>query len=89
MDPARSALDSLSSKFRVRSFVLWPLCGISLYQLDGVIGFHFGTDIQSMTAVAFDDTLLLWWEAGRTSEWYHCFMVGTKFVNLNKVAGER
>ena len=57
-------------------------------QLDGVIGFRFGTNVQSLTAVNFDDTLLLWWQVGRIDEWSHSYMIGTRFVNLAKMIGE-
>ena len=59
-------------------------------QLDGVIGFGFGANVQSLTAVNFDDTLLLWWQVGRIDEWSHSYinMTGTKFVNRSKMIGE-
>ena len=57
-------------------------------QLDGVIGFRFGTSVQSLTAVNFDDTLLLWWQVGKLDEWSHSYMTGTRFISLSKMIGE-
>ena len=56
-------------------------------QLDGVVGMRVGTGVSSLPAVACDDTLLVWWTAGRISEWYRCYMSGTSHINLQRVVG--
>lgn len=58
--------------------------------LQGVIGFRCGCSINNLPAVAFDDTLLLWWKpsAPNLSEWCHCFMPGNQFINIPKITGE-
>jgi hypothetical protein len=58
--------------------------------LQGVIGFRCGTHAQNLPAVAFDDTLLLWWNvhAPGLSEWYHCFLPGNQMLNLPRITGD-
>ena len=58
--------------------------------LQGVIGFRCGTHAQNLPAVAFDDTLLLWWNvhAPGLSEWHHCFLPGNQMLNLPRITGD-
>ena len=57
--------------------------------LQGVIGFRCGTELNNLPAVAFDDTLLLWWNANSDgpSDWYHCFLPGNQLLNVPKLTG--
>ena len=56
-------------------------------QLEGVTGFRFGSDVNNLSAVACDDTLLLWWFQREIGEWYHSFTPGTKPIALTKHCG--
>lgn len=57
--------------------------------LQGVIGFRCGTSLNNLPAIAFDDTLLLWWnvDSAGLAEWYHCFMPGTQPLNVPRLTG--
>eukprot|EP00435_Cladocopium_sp_Y103_P048141 s730_g14.t1 len=52
--------------------------------LEGVVGFRFGTNVEQLPAIAFDDTLLLWWnnQKGGLPEWFHCFTPGNRLLHV-------
>jgi hypothetical protein len=55
--------------------------------LEGVVGFRFGTNVTQLPAIAFDDTLLLWWNTrkGGLPEWFHCFTPGNRMLHVPTV----
>lgn len=55
--------------------------------LEGVIGFRYGTGVVNLPGIAFDDTLLLWWNEHDIGQWYHCFIPGDRVLNVPKVTG--
>ena len=57
--------------------------------LDGVVSFRFGRHARGLTAVACDDSLVLWWETGRRECWYNAFVSGAQYVNFVRLAGGR
>jgi len=58
--------------------------------LQGVIGFRCGVNVHNLPAVAFDDTLLLWWNLQKPglSEWYHCFLPGNQVLNVPRITND-
>eukprot|EP00435_Cladocopium_sp_Y103_P051132 s594_g15.t1 len=58
--------------------------------LQGVIGFRCGVNVHNLPAIAFDDTLLLWWNMQKPgmSEWYHCFLPGNQVINIPRITND-
>lgn len=52
-----------------------------------MVGFRFGTNVTQLPAIAFDDTLLLWWNTrkGGLPEWFHCFTPGNRMLHVPTV----
>ena len=71
----------------------FALLSVGLYvsaccmHLEGVVGFRYGTNVSQLPAVAFDDTLLLWWNSqnGGLTEWFHCFTPGNRLLHVQTI----
>ena len=61
--------------------------GSCALHLSGVVSFRLGSSVQSLPAVACDDSFLLWWTPGNLETWYHAYLPGTQHVNLPKLTG--
>lgn len=53
-----------------------------------VVGFRYGTCVNTLPAVAFDDTLILWWSNNQISECFHCFTPGDRAISVSRITGD-
>ena len=53
-----------------------------------VAAFRYGTCVNTLPAVAFDDTLILWWSNNQISEWFHCFTPGDRAISVSRITGD-
>ena len=56
-------------------------------QFNGVVSFRLGCGVNSIPAVACDESLLVWWEPGRLDSWCHAFVPGTQALSFDRILG--
>ena len=61
--------------------------GSCALNLSGVVSFRYGSCLQSLPAVACDDSFVLWWRHGHHDVWHHAYLPGTQHINVAKLAG--
>ena len=62
------------------------VAGVCL-NLQGAVGFRFGRNIRTISAVQCDDSFIMWWTAGDQSCWRHAFLPATSHINLVRLTG--
>ena len=61
--------------------------GSCALNLSGVVSFRLGSSVHTLPAVVCDDSFLLWWKPGELDCWFHAYMPGNQYLNLDKITG--
>ena len=55
---------------------------------NGVVSMRFGCNVNSLSGVMCDESLLIWWNRGKQGEWFHAFISGTQSVNFERLCSK-
>ena len=60
-------------------------CNLSFH---GVVSIRFGSGVASLPGVDCDDSLLVWWDAGKMECWRHAIIAGNQHINFLRLCGQ-